>query len=118
MLAAWEAFRNAAAVHPAVVEAVRLLHVAEPVGTVTELARRVRLSPQHLSRLFRADMGVGIARFRDENRLQRFLDIRESVTCIRLLDAAVQAGFGSYPQFYRVVRQLTGRSPSETFRTR
>lgn len=123
MLAAWEAFRTAAqappstAVHPAVVEAVRLLQAARPVRTVTELARTVGLSPHHLSRLFRAGMGVGIARFRNENRLQRVVDIRESDAGISLLDAALQAGFGSYPQFYRVVRELTGRPPSQLFTT-
>jgi AraC-like DNA-binding protein len=48
--------------------------------------------------------------------MQRFLDHYE-VSSERkkstLLEAALSAGFGSYPQFHRVFRQVTGCSPAE-----
>jgi transcriptional regulator GlxA family with amidase domain len=34
-----------------------------------------------------------------------------------MITAALEAGFGSYPQFYRVFTRLTGQSPN-TYRRR
>jgi AraC-like DNA-binding protein len=35
-----------------------------------------------------------------------------------MVDAALDAGFGSYPQFHRVFRAETGCAPAEYFRVR
>lgn len=119
ILAAWEAFHAgpeesaAPAVHPAVAGAARLLRDGVGDESHAALASAVGLSPHHLSRLFRRQMGVGIARFRNEHRLRRFLELREAGAHPTLLDVALAAGFGSYPQFYRVIWELTGRRPAD-----
>jgi len=123
ILAAWEAFHAAPqepaapAVHPAVAGAARLLRDGVADDSNAALAAAVGLGPHHLSRLFRQQMGVGLARFRNEHRLRRFLELHASGAHPTLLDAALAAGFGSYPQFYRVVRELTGRRPADLTRS-
>ncbi len=103
-------------VHPAVDTVARLLQADPDASDLTALARRVGLSPSHLSRLFVADMGVSMTRFRNQQRLDRFMRLYGQGRGTTALAAAHQAGFGSYAQFHRVFRQETGRSPS-TLRT-
>jgi hypothetical protein len=88
------------AVHPAVKEAARLLR--EEPGAVQ--------SPSRLSRLFKAETGVTLVEFRQRMQLDRFLAIYDDGES-KLLPAALSAGFGSYPQFYRVHQRLLGRAP-------
>jgi AraC-like DNA-binding protein len=57
-------------------------------------------------------VGLSISRFRNQQRLQRFVRLYGNGRRTTALAAAHQAGFGSYAQFYRVVRQETGRNPS------
>ena len=55
---------------------------------------------------------MSISGFRNQQRLQRFLRLYGIGRRTTALAAALEAGFGSYPQFYRVFREQTGRSPS------
>jgi AraC-like DNA-binding protein len=104
-------------VHPAVRGVIRHLR-AEPGGDdLAALALGVGLSPSHLSRLFTAETGISLTRYRNQQRVQRFLLNYGDDTATTLLDAALNAGFGSYAQFYRVVREETGRGPA-TLRSR
>jgi AraC-like DNA-binding protein len=118
LLAAWQAFVDSddavggVDVHPAVDRVARLLHANPGTGHLADLARTVGLSPSHLSRLFKMQMGLSISRFRNQQRLQRFLRLYGNGRRTTALAAAHQAGFGSYAQFYRVFRQEAGRRPS------
>jgi AraC-like DNA-binding protein len=118
LLSAWRSFVDSedvvggVDVHPAVDRVARLLHAEPAAGDLADLARIVGLSPSHLSRLFKAQMGVSIGRFRNQQRLQRFLRRYGNGRRTTALDAAHEAGFGSYAQFYRVFRQETGRQPT------
>ena len=115
LLASWRAFEEADDVearvlHPAVRSAVRLLR-ADPVAlTLNELAEEVGLSPGRLSRVFKAETGSSLVRFRQALQLERFQSLYDRGR-MKLLPAALEAGFGSYAQFYRVHKQLTGRRP-------
>jgi AraC-like DNA-binding protein len=120
-LEAWAAFTAAdgasaaTVVDPAVDLAARLLQGEAAEASLPELAHRVGLSPGRLSRRFQAQLGVGIAEYRNRNRLERFLARyipggRETV-----LEAALAAGFGSYPQFHRVFVATLGRPPRAYF---
>ena len=102
------------AVHPAVKEAARLLRdvPAAVQWKLPELAGRAGLSPSRLSRLFKAETGVPLVEFRQRRQLDRFLAIYDGGAS-KLLPAALSAGFGSYPQFYRVHRRLLGARPRE-----
>jgi AraC-like DNA-binding protein len=44
--------------------------------------------------------------------MQRFFQMLDQGEC-RLLDAALEAGFGSYAQFHRVYRKLVGKAPRD-----
>ena len=118
LVSAWRAFLESEAVvegielHPAVETVARLLRSDPGAGDLAWLARTAGLSPSHLSRLFRAQTGVSIGRFRNQQRLQRFLLLYGRGRRTTALAAALEAGFGSYAQYYRVFREETGRSPS------
>lgn len=119
---AWRAFLDrdevvdSIHVHPAVRTVVDLLRTDHSTGTLASLARTVGLSPTHLSRLFKAQTGVSLSRYRNQQRLHRFLRAYGDGDHTTMLAAALSAGFGSYAQFYRVFRHQTGHGPG-TLRT-
>jgi AraC-like DNA-binding protein len=122
LLHAWKCFDRAGevpvhSVHPAVERTARLLLSDDNSYSLPQLARRAGLSPSRLSRLFKQQTGLSIVEFRNRQRMQRFLDRyeleRNSGRQSTLLNAALDAGFGSYPQFHRVFRQVAGCSPAE-----
>lgn len=119
LASAWRAFLDShdvvagVGVHPAVEAVARLLQADPAAGDLGELARRVGLSPSHLSRLFAAQMGLSISRFRNQQRLHRFMSLFGDGHGTTALAAAHAAGFGSYAQFHRVFRHETGRTPSD-----
>ena len=115
---AWRAFLDSDEVvegtdlHPAVETVARLLRADARAGDLASLARAAGLSPSHLSRLFKAQTGVSISRFRNQQRVRRFQLLYGRGRRTTALAAALEAGFGSYAQFHRVFRELTGRCPS------
>jgi AraC-like DNA-binding protein len=119
LASAWRAFLDSHEivgghrVHPAVDAVARLLQADPEAGDLAELARRAGLSPSHLSRLFSAQMGLSVSRFRNQQRLHRFMSLFGDGRSTTALAAAHAAGFGSYAQFHRVFRRETGRTPSD-----
>jgi AraC-like DNA-binding protein len=118
LLYAWRCFERAADVpvrdvHPAVERAARLIRDDDSGNTLSldELAHRAGLSPTRLSRLFKEQTGFAMVEFRNRQRVERFLDIYGTGQRRTMLDAALEAGFGSYPQFHRVFKRLMGYSP-------
>lgn len=116
LLRAWQDFHDAAEVpvedvHPAVEKAARLLRDDSSGLSLDELARRSGLSPARLSRLFRQQTGVALVDFRNRQRVEKFLQLYGTGQRRKMLDAALEAGFGSYPQFHRVFKRLIGCSP-------
>ena len=104
-------------VHPAVETVARCLRADPEAGGLDALARTAGLSPSHLSRIFKAQTGVSITRFRNQRRLERFMALYGHGRRTTALAAALEAGFGSYAQFYRVLRAETGRTPTALRRT-
>jgi AraC-like DNA-binding protein len=115
---AWRAFLDSDDVvegvdlHPAVETVARMLRADPNAGDLGALARAARLSSSHLSRIFKEQTGVSISRFRNQQRLQRFLRLYGTGRRTTALAAAHEAGFGSYAQFHRVFREQAGRMPS------
>lgn len=113
---AWLAFEQAAVhaaapLHPAVDAAVRALRRAEGRLSMSQVARAAALSYSRLSRLFHAQVGMTMVQFAHEQKLARFLRLREADSSLSLKTAAPAAGFASYAQFHRVFRRRMGCSP-------
>ena len=118
LLKAWHCFAHAADVpvqdvHPAVEKAARLIRDGSASLNLPELAQRSGLSPARLSRLFKQQTGVAFVDFRNRERIERFLQLYGTGQRVTRLQAALEAGFGSYPQFHRVFKRLMGRSPGQ-----
>lgn len=118
LLHAWRCFQRATDVpvrqiHPAVERAVSMIAYEASEDALCDLAHRAGLSPSRLSRLFKQQTGLTLVDFRNKKRIERFQQIYGSNRNRTLLDAALEAGFGSYPQFHRVCRQVLGCSPIE-----
>jgi len=121
LLQAWKCFDRAVevparSVHPAVERTAKLLLSDEHSYPLARLARLSGLSPSRLSRIFKQQTGLPIVEFRNRQRIERFLENyelrRNSGRPATLLEAALEAGFGSYAQFHRVFRQVAGCSPA------
>jgi AraC-like DNA-binding protein len=118
LLSAWRHFEHAADVpvhdvHPAVEKAARLIRNETAASNLNELARHAGLSPARLSRLFKQQTGVALVDFRNRQRIEKFLHLYGTGQRLTMLDAALEAGFGSYPQFHRVFKRVMGRSPGK-----
>jgi len=80
-----------------------------------EIAAALEVGLSTLTRVFKVMMGVSLVEYRNRLRLDRFEVLLERGNA-NLLDAALQAGFGSYAQFHRVFRAHVHASPREYLR--
>jgi AraC-like DNA-binding protein len=85
--------------------------VENPRAGVIELARRVVVSPHHLSRVFRAETGETISRYRNRLRVRLALErLAAGEPCLARL--AADLGFADQGHLARVVRRELGATPS------
>ena len=122
LMQAWRLFERApdvpnTDVHPAVERAAQLIRTDSGGRSLAELSRLAGLSSARLSRLFKQQTGVTLVAFRNRQRIESFLRLYGGGQRLKMLDAALQAGFGSYPQFHRVFRRIVGCSP-RSYRSR
>jgi AraC-like DNA-binding protein len=86
-------------------------HYRDPIG-LAEVAREVRLHPDYASALFKRVFGVTPTRFIVQHRVshaQRML----VTTDARVLEVAMEAGFGSLSRFNAAFRDLCGCPPRQ-----
>jgi AraC-like DNA-binding protein len=86
-------------------------HYVDPIG-LEDVAREVGLHPDYASVLFRKGFGVTPTRFILQHRVshaQRMLVTSDA----KVLEVALEAGFGSLSRFNAAFRQLCGCSPRE-----
>ncbi|MEM6332283.1 MAG: AraC family transcriptional regulator [Planctomycetota bacterium] len=119
---AWRAYRAAKDVpegthlHPAVEFVAQWLadHAHKPeADDLDALARKTGISRPHLSRLFAEQTGRTITAYRQDQRVRRMLSLIGRGGRHSLTEAAYAAGFGSYAQAYRSVRNSTGTGPRQ-----
>jgi AraC-like DNA-binding protein len=84
----------------------------DPLASGESLARELGISPGHLARSFKTEMGVSLVEYRNRLRVERFFATVDRGGS-NLQEAAQEAGFGSYAQFHRVFRKLLGTTPRE-----
>jgi AraC-like DNA-binding protein len=99
--------------HPAVSRALGLLREGEPSPSLSQLSEQTGLSESHLSKLFASQVGLSLTACRNVIRMERFVEIYGDGSRANLMDAALEAGFGSYPQFYRVFLNHMGYPPGK-----
>ena len=100
-------------VHPAVEKAATLIRDEAEPWTLESLALQVDLSPSRLSYLFKHQTGASLVQFRQRQRIERFSRLYGEGKSRTLLSAALDSGFGSYPQFHRVFKHYMRISPRE-----
>jgi AraC-like DNA-binding protein len=100
--------------HPAVERAARLIRQRNHDSiSLDELASQSGLSPSRLSRLFKRQTGLSLVRYRQRFQIERFLKRYGQCQDRSMMHLALEAGFGSYPQFHRVFKQQMGYAPAE-----
>ncbi len=119
LLSAWAAYQTASSsglekhIHPVIEQVAKLIMDGRGTPDLKLLAHAVSLSPNSLSRLFKRQMGISLTTFRNRCRVELFLELYGAGQTRTMLDAALEAGFGSYAQFYRVFKQIMGGNPSD-----
>ena len=122
LFALWDEFLAAEPVpdcapfHPKLEAVIGLLADPDQDLTQAQLARRVQMSPYYLSDLFRKQTGLTIPDYRNRLRLQEFFRRLHAHPEFRLLQHALDSGFGSYAQFYRVFSGALGVAPRQWLR--
>jgi AraC-like DNA-binding protein len=99
--------------HPAALQAARLLREFDAPESMDALARRTPLSRERLSRVFAHCFGIGLVQYRSHHRVQRFIHDYGRGAESSMLRAALAVGFGSYAQFHRAFKQVTGYAPGQ-----
>jgi AraC-like DNA-binding protein len=123
ILNAWQLSREekpvgpACDVHPCVARVAQLLDRGADMELSTEeLCRTSGLSVSRLRRLFKQQIGMGIHDYRNRIMVERFMQIYGDGKT-KMLSAALDAGFGSYAQFYRIFTESIGVPPAKYYRT-
>lgn len=99
--------------HPAVRRAVQIVgeRLGAPMG-VAELARRVDVAPDYLTRLFRQTFGETVAEYVRRRRMERASELLlHSSLPIKIVASTV--GFADLQQFNKAVRAYFGVAPRE-----
>jgi AraC-like DNA-binding protein len=86
------------------------LLLAAPELSRPAVCRELQVSTSYLSRQFQLRVGASFADFRSRARVVSFLASADR-GATSLLQAALDAGFGSYSQAHRVFSSVTGYSP-------
>ena len=103
--------RSAAAARRRAVDGAREAVAASPRIGLVELARSVAVSPHHLSRIFRAETGETISRYRNRVRVRLALErLADGEECLTRL--AAELGFADHAHLTRNVRTELGSTPS------
>lgn len=108
-LAANDAGRH---IHPAVTRAAQIWY-QDPERRLKDVARDAGLSPGRLGRLFKEQIGKDVVTYRTDQKMRLFEIIRSRAPRLSLTAAALDAGFGSYTQFYRAWLARFGTHPND-----
>lgn len=80
--------------------------------SLTQAAEYVGMSPQHVSRIFRREMGITFIDYLTQVRLQRAIELFEDEN-IKMYEIAERVGYATQHYFSSVFRKALGVSPLE-----
>lgn len=86
-------------------------HFGEPIG-LSETAGHVCVTPAHLSKVFKEEMGENFMRWLNRIRVEEARRLLDS-TWLRTYEIAEKVGFRDYKYFSSIFRTYTGCSPRE-----
>lgn len=104
--------------HPAVARATKLIQASQYDLPIDDISKSAGISKSQLSRLFKEQTGMTLVEYRHKFFLERFMYIYGSGKTWTILEASLEAGFGSYAQFYRVFLKQYGFGPHQYFKDR
>lgn len=87
----------------------------DPSVTPVALAATLGLSEARIGRLFKRETGESLSTYRNRCRLATVDRLMAERRSTNLTQSAFEAGFGSYPQFFRVFVALRGTSPRDYY---
>jgi methylphosphotriester-DNA--protein-cysteine methyltransferase len=99
-------------------QALALISENPDSESLSELAKQCSISEAYLSRMFRQQVGIPLSQYKNNIRLGRFWECYGDGHSINMTEAMLEAGFGSYAQFYKVFRAQYGRGPRQLLRSR
>jgi AraC-like DNA-binding protein len=103
--------RSSARAHTLLAEQAREILTFDRERSLGEIARELAVSPHHLSRVFQAQTGHGIARHRLRLRVRDALE-RLSEGERDLARLAADVGFADHAHMCRAIRDETGSTPA------
>lgn len=80
--------------------------------SLTQVAKAVSISPNHLSEKFKQVTGVNFVKFVARTRYEKARALLHDVD-LRVSEIAFATGFQSLSQFNRVFKKLSGKSPTQ-----
>lgn len=86
-------------------------HLSENPG-LTEIAAAAYVTPHHLSYLFKKQVGIGISDYMNQQKILRTAELLADSE-LSILDIALQSGFTSKSNFYRVFKEYYGVTPQQ-----
>jgi len=86
-------------------------HYAEPI-TIDELAKRIHLTPNYISNLFKAHIGESIIDYLTRIRMKRAIQLLKDES-VRIYEVAEQTGYNSTSYFSVVFKNMYGISPKD-----
>ncbi len=80
--------------------------------SLNDIAQAAYVTPHHLSYLFKKQVGIGIADYMNQQKILRTAELL-SDSSLSILDIALQSGFTSKSNFYRVFKEYYGVTPQQ-----
>lgn len=103
-------------IHPSVQRALILISESNLEMSQDAVAAKCGVSAAYLSRLFTKQVGIPMSRYQNSVRLGRFWDLYSGETSVTVTEAMLEAGFGSYAQFFKVFTAEYGKGPRALLR--
>ncbi len=85
----------------------------QDIQDISELAARLQISREHLSRIFKEQTGLTLHEYLTNVRLRHAVDLLQRFRRLSIKEIAANVGFNDYSAFFRAFRQTYGLSPGE-----
>lgn len=81
--------------------------------SVNGIAEQMGVSPSHLSRYFKHQMGNGVLEYIHQSRVNLAKDLLKNAPEIKIRDVAARSGFCNITTFIRVFKKYEGVTPGQ-----